>query len=101
MSKRRVKRIRLNKNVLTKRIIALTMFLMITVFVSNSVVAQNSQPDYKMVVVERGQTLWEIAKANIQEGQNIEAAIYEIKEINKKEKADIFPGEKLKIPLNL
>lgn len=58
-------------------------------------------PEYNIVVVENGDTLWTIVKENCSSYKDIRKAIHDVKKINGMTSANIFPGQKIKIPLKL
>lgn len=54
---------------------------------------------YKEVVVNKGDTLWNIALKNMPSGYDVRKMIHEIRELNNMESANIYPGEIIKIPI--
>ncbi|WP_099192053.1 cell division suppressor protein YneA [Tepidibacter mesophilus] len=55
--------------------------------------------EYETVNVMQGDTLWNIAKENIPEKEDIRDYIYMIREVNNLESANIHPGDQLLIPI--
>jgi hypothetical protein len=56
--------------------------------------------DYKIVFVEKNDTLWGIIKNNCSDYKDIRKVIYDIKKLNNIS-SNIVPGQKIKIPLDL
>lgn len=54
--------------------------------------------DCKMVVVQHGDTLWDIVNKNYPDDCNIRQTIHAIKKINALESAVIYPGQSLYLP---
>jgi LysM repeat protein len=79
--------------------IILTMTLVI--FVNTSKVSGSSKENFKIVSVQKGDTLWSIVKDNCGNYKDIRKAIYYIKEANDIRTADITPGQQIKIPSKL
>ncbi|WP_448627476.1 LysM peptidoglycan-binding domain-containing protein [Geodermatophilus sp. URMC 64] len=50
------------------------------------------------VVVEPGDTLWSIAAAVADEGDDVRAVVYEIQQLNRLEGAGVVPGQVLQLP---
>lgn len=76
--------------------IALTFFLKDT-----TVYGSDKKETYKIVIVQKGDTLWSITSNNCNSYSDIRKAIYEIKKFNNIASADIYPGQELKIPVKL
>ncbi|CAH2213622.1 cell division suppressor protein YneA [Tepidibacter aestuarii] len=55
--------------------------------------------EYETVNVIQGDTLWNIAKENIPEKEDIRKYIYMIRKVNNLESANIHPGDQLLIPV--
>jgi len=55
--------------------------------------------EYETVNVIQGDTLWNIAKENISEKEDIRDYIYMIRKVNNLESANIHPGDKLLLPI--
>jgi len=55
--------------------------------------------DYCEVVIDYGDTIWNIAREYTSEDKDIWLTIFEIKKINNLSSYDIFPGQILKIPI--
>lgn len=56
--------------------------------------------NYKTIKVVHGDTLWDIAKANMGKNQDIREFIYDIRTENALTSTCIYPGQKLIIPSN-
>lgn len=81
--------------VLTTLIIALIAFL----FINNKAYSSTYKNLYKKVIVNKGDTLWKIALKNMPDGYDVRKMIYEIREFNNMDSADIYPGDIIKIPI--
>lgn len=57
------------------------------------------EPRYKLIAVQKGDTLWDIAIKN-SDGSDIRRYIYEIKKINDMTDSIIYPGTLIKVPLD-
>ncbi|WP_418792489.1 LysM peptidoglycan-binding domain-containing protein [Phosphitispora sp. TUW77] len=55
--------------------------------------------EYQEVVVCQGDTLWEISK-KYSHNENLQKVVYEIRKLNDMKHSNIYPGQKIKIPLN-
>ncbi|WFD12039.1 LysM peptidoglycan-binding domain-containing protein [Tepidibacter hydrothermalis] len=55
--------------------------------------------EYETVNVTQGDTLWNIAKENISEKEDIRDYIYMIRKVNNLESVNIHPGDQLLIPV--
>jgi LysM repeat protein len=78
--------------------ISLIMFVMILFFNTSKVNSSTSIPQYKTVLVEKGDTLWSITKNNCTNYKDIRKAIYYIKRANNITSANVNPGQIIKIP---
>lgn len=79
----------------------LTIGTIIIFSIFNSVGAHSvfiSNPYIEVKVIE-GDTLWNIAKEHLPSNYDIRKMIYNIKEINDIESANIHPGDIIKIPI--
>ncbi len=73
-----------------------------TIFSNGNVSGSSAEPikTYKSLVVERGDTLWDIAKSNANlDYYTIESYIKEVKSINGIKGYNIFPCDKLILPV--
>ena len=52
----------------------------------------------KTVIVQPGQTLWEIAADNLPEGKGIQRYIYDIKTVNGMETSELQAYQRLEVP---
>lgn len=55
--------------------------------------------EYETINVMQGDTLWNIAKENISENEDIRDYIYVIRKVNNLESANIHPGDQILIPV--
>lgn len=55
----------------------------------------------KKVEIKYGDTIWDIAKNNISEGEDIRNYIYEIRKINNLEEINIYPGKVILVPVKI
>lgn len=79
----------------------LTIGTIIIFSIFNSVRAHSDfipNPYFEVKVIE-GDTLWNIAKEYLPLNYDIRKMIYNIKEINEIESANIYPGDIIKIPI--
>ena len=58
----------------------------------------NTLEKYNKVQIASGDTLWKLARKHVTEKQDIRKFIYEIREINNLETAQIYPGQTIMIP---
>lgn len=80
--------------------ISLAIISIISLFINNTEAYSSTyKQEYKEVVVKAGDTLWKIAKEHIPKDYDIRKMIYEIREINHLESADIYPGDMVKVPI--
>lgn len=96
---RTVKRKKINAFKLLKMLCITLMLISIITVAARSSASGSTDNNFLEITVCRGDTLWDIAR-EYKTDQNIQAYIYKIMEMNNLDKADIFPGQKLKIPLN-
>ncbi|EOD01738.1 cell division suppressor protein YneA [Caldisalinibacter kiritimatiensis] len=54
---------------------------------------------YKIITVDKGDTIWQIAKENNYNNQDIRKVVYIITRLNKMENAKIHPGDTIKVPI--
>lgn len=77
--------------------------LLISILVFASMTTLNAYskdiPQFDYISVKEGDTLWSIA-SNYSDHKEIREVIYEITDINNLENALIYPGDKIKIPLD-
>lgn len=81
------------------RMVTLTLLICFAVlFTLKSTASGLTKDSYIEVTVLQGDTLWEIAD-QYNEEENIQKVVFEIIEFNNKQNSDLYPGEKLKIPI--
>lgn len=92
----------IKKNVFRYTCIAIILFVTV-LFFFNTVKVNGSdlKPEYKIVTVEKGDTLWGIAKKNCSNYNDIRKAVYDIKKANNITSASISPGQEIRIPSKL
>jgi len=78
--------------------ILVTIFLTACLLARNAVYGYNEETRYVTVTVKSGDTLWTIAESFYDKG-DIRKHIYNIKKANNMKSCEIFPGNKLIIPL--
>ncbi|MGI6206057.1 MAG: LysM peptidoglycan-binding domain-containing protein [Anaerovoracaceae bacterium] len=72
---------------------------LIAVFaVSSFRAAAESEPVYRNITVEQGDSLWTIAEDQYGSGTDIRKAVYEIRQANDLTDASLYEGQVLKIP---
>ncbi|MGO1368755.1 MAG: LysM peptidoglycan-binding domain-containing protein [Senegalia sp. (in: firmicutes)] len=95
-----------NKKIVIVNRVRFTMFLSVITLVLalllNNVLgivfASDTYKDYNKVFVQKGDSIWNIAKENNPNGEDIRKIVYEIREVNDIENEWIKPGDILKIP---
>lgn len=80
-------------------IIGITVFI---TFIATKSIYSYQKPELKNIYVEKGDTLWTIAKEEqsnnkYYENSNVREIIYDIKRLNNMSDANILPGEIIKI----
>jgi len=80
--------------------VVLTLFLYDTK-VYGSDKKSDKKEEYKVITVVEGDTLWSITSDNCNSYKDIRKAIHEIKKINNIPNSNIYPGQKIKIPVKL
>lgn len=83
--------------VITTMIIAIAIIFMFTK--NQKVYSSTYKHAYTELIVKKGDTLWNIAIENMPENYDVRRMIFEIREFNQMENADIYPGDLLKIPI--
>ncbi len=79
-------------------IILITVSCIMTATVITSY--SNKEVTYKNVQVERGQTLWNIAKNYSGHEKDPRKLVYQIKKINNIDNSILQPGQIIRIPIN-
>lgn len=85
-----------------RRFMLLLILAFSYVFMMNMVFASSSQEeqDYYEVIIEQGDTLWEIASdANQFHKKNVMDIVYLIADFNHLDSGIIHPGQTIKVPL--
>ena len=84
---------------------AAIILMVVMVFVANVAFSATTQSNDKYdmieVVVEPGDTVWSIAKANMPAGGNLNEYVYEISANNGVKDGNIYVGQVLYIPVEL
>lgn len=92
-----------------KRFVISNMVLFVGLFILISAIVNNTysytNPKYKTIYAEEGDTLWNIA--NVEKGQNeyyrnkdVRDIVINLKKVNNLEVCDLKIGQKLLIPIN-
>jgi LysM repeat protein len=102
MMKNRIKQRKINIKKLKTTVLFMIAFIL-CISVGLKVMAANfgenqNRPAYVEVMVKSGDSLWMLTKTYYQGNEDIRKIIFRIKEINKLESAEIFPGQLIKIP---
>ncbi len=95
---KKIKRKKINLFKIVRIMCITAVLVMAMVFALRSSASGLTADSYKEIVVCPGDTLWGIAK-EYRPGEHTQKVIYEIMNYNNMEMTDIFPGQKLKIPL--
>lgn len=82
---------------LVATLIALPLMLAMWNFAGHSVFAAGSEPTVKTVVVQPGQSLWDIAQ-QAAPGADPRETIFKIKQMNGLSGSDLIPGQGLVVP---
>ena len=91
------------KQFIKTSILLFSILLVITVLIANTAYS-NSETNYKLAYVIKGETLWQIAQEEIEknqyfEGKDIRDVIYEIKKVNHMITSNLSEGMQIKIPI--
>lgn len=78
------------------RSIAILIFLLIALF-NISIAKTNSEAEIIDYTINKGETLWNIAKEYTPDNKDIRQTIYEIKQLNNMTDSTIYPGQIIKI----
>lgn len=78
------------------RSIAILIFLLIALF-NISIAKTNSEAEIIDYNINKGETLWDIAKEYTPDNKDIRQTIYEIKQLNNMTDSTIYPGQTIKI----
>lgn len=78
------------------RSIAILIFLLIALF-NISIAKTNSESEIIDYTINKGETLWNIAKEYTPDNKDIRQTIYEIKQLNNMTDSTIYPGQTIKI----
>lgn len=92
-----------NKKKFIKTNVVIIMLLILFVFAFINMASSNTSIGYKVDYVVQGETLWDIAKREAEmnkyyEGADIRDIVYNLREINHLENANVTEGVELKIP---
>ncbi|MCT4565177.1 MAG: LysM peptidoglycan-binding domain-containing protein [Maledivibacter sp.] len=89
-----------------KRFMLSMIFIMVILFftISSMLALINrvegyQEPEYIEVVVQSGDTVWDIARELSPKHKDVRRSIYEIGIINDLRSYDIFPGQVIRIPM--
>lgn len=78
--------------------ILLSSFLINILFFSNKVYS-STRDNYKMICIEKGDTLWDIATEYNTKNIDIRQVVLDIKELNNLGYRLIYPGDLIKVPI--
>lgn len=78
------------------RSIAILIFLLIALF-NISIAKTNSEAEIIDYTINKGETLWNIAKEYTPDNKDIRQTIHEIKQLNNMTDSTIYPGQTIKI----
>ena len=78
--------------------IAVIVYIIIISSKSNRVYSSTYEDKYVEVIVENGDTLWDIAKKYTPKNYDIRKLVFELREFNEMEDANIYPGDIIRIP---
>lgn len=80
-------------------IMVILFFIISSIFALINKVEGYQEPKYIEVVVESGDTVWDLAREVSPKDKDVRKSIYEIGIINNLDSYDIFPGQVIKIPM--
>ena len=91
-----------NKKKFLKSIGIVCLIVILIIMISNKTYS-NANQKYKEEYIYSGDSLWKIATKEKEEnsyfkGKDIRTIVYEIKNINSLDKADVYNGQKILIP---
>ena len=90
------------KNIIYIVTVVILVFITLTAFINTKQASGSTNNlEYKTIVVQNGDTLWNIVKNNCGNYKDIRKAIYDIEKLNKISSANILPGQGIKIPVGL
>jgi LysM repeat protein len=100
---KRKERKKLNLNKLRTSLLFVVLVFFVCISLGFKVTAANfcenkGQPAYIEIIVKSGDSLWDLTQSYYQGNEDIRKIIYRIKDINKLESAEIYPGQLIKIP---
>lgn len=78
-------------------VMVMTFTLILAVNISRAA-GNTISTDYKLVTIEKGDTLWNVVKDNCSNYKDIRKVLYDIEKENNLSSASISPGVKIKIP---
>lgn len=84
---------------LSMTLIMIILFFMISsIFAFINKVEGYQEAKYIEIVVDSGDTVWDLAREFSPKGKDVRKSVYEIGAINNLVSYDIFPGQVIKIP---
>ncbi len=104
----------LGKNIYIKNKFRFTLFMTITfiliLFILNTIFTykvegmmneniEKNDNNYKVVIVKKGDTLWDIVGKDIDEKYDIRDEIYFVKKLNNLSTSYIYPGQEIIVPI--
>jgi nucleoid-associated protein YgaU len=86
-------------NMITKWLFIIIPLTIMIIFLLVWVSLGNSSIKYIKIEVEKGQSLWNIARNNYGQEYDLRSVIYRIKKINKLKNVVLHPGQELILPI--
>lgn len=71
----------------------------VILFINTVAFSSTYKEPYKEILVREGDTLWKIAMEYMPDNYDIRKMVYDIREFNDMENADIYPGEIIRVPI--
>lgn len=78
---------------------AVLIYFMLTAFTPIETEADKSNIGEYFVIVKSGDTIWKIAKENNPKQKNVRSWVDEIMEYNNMSDSNVYPGEKIILPV--
>lgn len=91
-----------NKGKFISFIALILIAIIITIFIftnNNKVYSSTYEEKYLEIMVEQGDTLWNIAINNMPIKYDVRKMVFEIIKFNEMKNANIYPGDLIKIPI--